>query len=90
MVINSTCPVQGKRYTKRQKLNHCTSVCPSQTTVRKGIHYVEEDEDSDEGLFVGCINSANAVDMGEWYQDLRNESKIVKFQLEWCKRQCRF
>ena len=76
------CPAQGKRCAKCQKLNHFASVCQSKITVRKGIHYVEEAEDSDEELFVGCITSVNIVDMGEWYEDLRIESKTVKFQLD--------
>ena len=76
------CPAQGKRCAKCQKLNHFASVCQSKITVRKGIHYVEEAEDSDEELFVGCITSVNVVDMGEWYEDLRIESKTVKFQLD--------
>ena len=76
------CPAQGKRCAKCQKLNHFASVCQSKITVRKGIHYVEEAEDSDEELLVGCITSVNVVDMGEWYEDLRIESKTVKFQLD--------
>ena len=63
-------------------MNHFASVCQSKITVLKGIHYVEEAEDSDEDLFVGCITSVNVVDMGEWYEDLRIESKTVKFQLD--------
>ena len=63
-------------------MNHFTSVCQSKTTDRKGIHYVEEDEDSNEELFVGCITSVNAVNMGEWYEDIRIGSKTVKFQLD--------
>ena len=74
------CPAQGKRCAKCQRLNHFAS--HSRTTVQKGIHYVEEAEDSDEELFVGCITSVNVVDMGEWYEDLRIESKTVKFQLD--------
>ena len=61
-------------------MNHFAS--HSKITVRKGIHYVEEAEDSDEELFVGCITSVNVVDMGEWYDDLRIASKTVKFQLD--------
>lgn len=63
-------------------MNHFASVCQSKTTVRKEIHYVEEDEGNDEELFVGCITSVNAVGMGEWYEDLRIESKTIKFQLD--------
>jgi len=59
-------------------LNHFASVCQSNTTVRKGKHRVEEDEDSDEELFDRCITPVNAVDMGERYEDLRIESKTVK------------
>ena len=76
------CAAQGKRCAKCQKVNHFASVCQSKITVRKGIHYVEEAEDSDEELFVGCITSVNVVDMGEWCEDLRIESKTVKFQLD--------
>jgi len=50
----------------------------SNTTVRKGKHRVEEDEDSDEELFDGCITPVNVVDMGARYEDLRIESKTVK------------
>ena len=72
------CPAQGKRCAKHQKLNHFASVCQSNTTVRKRKHRIEEDEDSDEELFDGCITSVNAVDMGERYKNLRIESKTVK------------
>jgi len=60
------------------KVDHFASVCQSNTTVRKRKHRIEEDEDSDEELFDGCITSVNAVDMGERYENLRIESKTVK------------
>ena len=84
MVINVTKEnaLHKERCAKCQKVNHFASVCQSKITVWKGIHYVEEAEVSDEELFVGCITSVNVVDMGEWYEDLKIESKTVKFRLD--------
>ena len=42
-----------------KKLNHFSKVCQIKTTVRKGVHGIEEDESGDEELFVGCVISVN-------------------------------
>ena len=77
---NNKCYAKGKRCTKCQKLNHFARVCRSKSEARKGVHLLEE-EDSDDELFVGCINSINEVELSQLYEELTVQNKAVKFQL---------
>ena len=62
------------------KVEPFCKVCRSKSDARKGVH--EEEEDSDDELFVGCITSINTVELSEWYEELTVQNKAVKFQLD--------
>ena len=79
MATKSVSPKENGVLSQCQKLNHFVRVCKSKPDAKKGVHYLEE-ENNDEELFVGCVTSVNTVESSEWYGDLRIENKAVKFQ----------
>ena len=49
------------------KPNHFTKVF--KTKLPQDMHFVQESS-SDEEFYVGCIETVNAVDMSEWYEEI--------------------
>ncbi|KAL9953715.1 hypothetical protein ACROYT_G041171 [Oculina patagonica] len=45
------------------------------------MHFVQESS-SDEEFYVRCLETVNAVDMSEWYEEIMIHDKVVKFQLD--------
>ena len=76
---SSVCPALGRKCGKCNKPNHFAKVC--QTKLPKNMHFVQESS-SDEELYVGCLDTVNAVDMSEWYEEIMIPDKVVKFQLD--------
>ena len=76
---SSVCPALGRKCGKCNKPNHFAKVC--QTKLPKNMHFVQESS-SDEELYVGCLDTVNAVDMSEWYEEIMIHDKVVKFQLD--------
>ena len=76
---SSVCPALGRKCSKCNKPNHFAKVC--KTVLPKNMHFVQESS-SDEEFYVGCLETVNAVDMSEWYEEIMIHDKVVKFQLD--------
>ncbi len=73
---SSVCPALGRKCGKCDKLHQFANVC--KTKLPQNINFVQE-RSSDEEFYVGCLETVNAVDMKEWYEENMIHDKVVKF-----------